>query len=112
MRTGIRSSALRTQWSLTLAFLLLAIAGSTTFVAAKASDTPSSSTRADLAVFNKVSLGEGFVETLYEADSGNHPEVVAVRITGAGTPVFRGAGLRGIAARHAPSQSTIPSSPS
>jgi hypothetical protein len=83
MRTGISSSALRTRWSLTLAFLLLAIAGSTTFVTAKASDARSSSTRADLSVFNKVSLGAGFVETLYEADSGNHPEVVAVRVTGA-----------------------------
>lgn len=79
----MRSSALRVRWSIGLAFIVVSLVASMTLVNAKASEPEAdASFKSDLTTFNKVSLGDGFVETQYEADAGNRPVVVAVRVTG------------------------------
>ncbi|MHC3461656.1 hypothetical protein [Streptomyces flavovirens] len=77
-------NALRMRWSLPLALALLVVASFTPMLIAAGSKASASTpvlsgAEADRAAlpkltsFNKVSLGDGTVETLYAADSANAP---------------------------------------
>ncbi|MEU1376880.1 hypothetical protein ABZ442_24935 [Streptomyces triculaminicus] len=89
----MRRAALRSRWPLGLALLLALTVSSVSAVestrsqasaATAAEDAPAGSGSAQsLRSFNKVSLGDGFVETLYSADSANQPQVLAVRVDAA-----------------------------
>ncbi|MDJ1639133.1 hypothetical protein [Streptomyces pakalii] len=88
-------NALRMRWSLPLALALLVVASFTPMLIAagsKASASAPSLSRAagaggaalpKLTSFNKVSLGDGTVETLYAADSAKRPVALAVRVDAA-----------------------------
>ncbi|MET7637296.1 hypothetical protein [Streptomyces sp. NPDC005438] len=88
--------ALRPRWSLPLAFTLLVLVSFTPMLLssdgqASASPAGAQNERAagqdraapKLTSFNKVSLGDGTVETLYAADSAKHPQALAVRVDAA-----------------------------
>lgn len=80
----MRHGVLRSRWAFVTAAILVALAAAMTMINAGSSEAqPGVSPRADLKLFNRVSLGDGFVETLYAADDENRPEAVAVRLTGA-----------------------------
>ncbi|MFJ3143647.1 hypothetical protein ACIPJM_14510 [Streptomyces halstedii] len=95
---------LRIRWSLPLALALLVVASFTPVLIAAGTEASASAPAAEadraalpqLTSFNKVSLGDGTVETLYAADSAKHPVVLAVRVDAAamtslpGTPTHDG----------------------
>ncbi|MFJ9845853.1 hypothetical protein ACIRYZ_36505 [Kitasatospora sp. NPDC101155] len=68
---------------LTLSFVFAATATRSNASAAVEPDSLGPDIARGLKSFNKVSLGGGFVETLYSADSSNQPQTLAVRVDAA-----------------------------
>ncbi|AJT63219.3 hypothetical protein [Streptomyces chattanoogensis] len=87
--TNMKRAALRSRWSLGLAFSVATLLGLAPIVSAvgATSSEPSEEVAAaglpTLTPFNKVALGNGSVETLYAADDAKHPKVLAVRVNAA-----------------------------
>ncbi|WP_157878600.1 hypothetical protein [Streptomyces chattanoogensis] len=88
--TNMKRAALRSRWSLGLAFSVATLVGLAPIVSAvgATSSEPSEEVAAaaglpTLTPFNKVALGNGSVETLYAADDAKHPKVLAVRVNAA-----------------------------
>ncbi|MFF4097178.1 hypothetical protein ACFYYY_25935 [Streptomyces sp. NPDC001834] len=84
----MKMSASRVRWSLVgLAFGVTTMIGLAPMVSAmNASDSAVEAADSDLPalkLFNQVSLGDGFVQTLYATDGANHPKVLAVKIDAA-----------------------------
>ncbi|MGW5446793.1 hypothetical protein [Streptomyces asiaticus] len=85
----MKFAAVRWRWSFGIAvgmasvLALAPLVSATDAPRAKAAPREASAALPTLTSFNKVSLGEGFVETLYAADSAKRPQVLAVRVSAA-----------------------------